>query len=73
MAAMALVVAEDLFARLKADGRCILERVPSGTNVFQLRLKKGDPADWRTNWSERCWTAYKLLTGSTGPGRVSNR
>jgi len=43
----ALAVAEDLFTRLQADGRCVVERVPNGTNVFRLRLKKGDPKDWR--------------------------
>jgi len=46
-AAQALALAEDLFARLKVDGRCQVERVPSGTNVFRLRLTKGAPADWR--------------------------
>ncbi|MCK9995752.1 MAG: aminotransferase class I/II-fold pyridoxal phosphate-dependent enzyme [Candidatus Krumholzibacteria bacterium] len=45
--AQTLAVAEDLFARLRADGRCAVERVPSGTNVFHIRLMKGDPADWR--------------------------
>ncbi len=46
-AAQALAVAEELFARLQADGRCVVERVPSGTNVFHLRLTKGNPVDWR--------------------------
>ncbi len=46
-AAGALTLAEDLFARLNADGRCCIERVSNGTNVFHLRLVKGDPRDWR--------------------------
>ena len=46
-AAQALALAEDLFARLNADGRCRVERVPDGTNVFHLSLAKGNPADWR--------------------------
>lgn len=46
-AAGALALAEDLFARLNADGRCCVECIPNGTNVFHLRLVKGDPWDWR--------------------------
>jgi threonine aldolase len=53
LAAQALAVAEDLFARLQADGRCAVERVPNGTNVFRLRLEKGDPKDWRDKLLQR--------------------
>ena len=52
-AAQALAVAEDLFARLPADGRCVVERVPNGTNVFRLKLTKGDPASWRQKLLQR--------------------
>ena len=53
LAARALALAEDLFARLQADGRCRVERVPGGTNVFRLRLAQGDPADWRHKLKQR--------------------
>jgi len=49
----ALAVAEELFAILAADGRCRVERVPDGTNVFHLQLVKGDPADWRQKLLQR--------------------
>jgi len=51
--AQALALAEDLFARLQADGRCRVERVPGGTNVFRLSLAQGDPADWRNKLQQR--------------------
>ena len=53
LAARALALAEDLFARLQADGRCRVERVPGGTNVFRLHLAQGDPADWRNKLQQR--------------------
>ncbi len=52
-AAQALALAEDLFARLQADGRCRVERVPNGTNVFRLRLAQGNPVDWRFKLQQR--------------------
>jgi len=52
-AAQALALAEDLFTRLQADGRCHVERVPGGTNVFRLRLTQGDPAVWRKKLQQR--------------------
>jgi threonine aldolase len=42
-----LRLAEDLFARLAADGRCSIERIPNGTNLFRLILNEGDPEAWR--------------------------
>ncbi len=53
LAARTLALAEDLFARLKADGRCSVERVPGGTNVFRLSLAQGDPTDWRNKLQKR--------------------
>jgi len=44
-----LAMAEQLFSRLEASGRCQVLRVANGTNVFRLRLAQGDPEQWRTN------------------------
>jgi threonine aldolase len=43
----AVDVAEGLLARLNAGRKCLVDRVPNGTNVFKLQLAKGDPIDWR--------------------------
>ena len=38
-----------MFASLAGDKRCIIERIPNGTNVFLLRLTGADPETWRRN------------------------
>jgi threonine aldolase len=44
-----LSMAEALFASLAEDKRCVIERVPNGTNVFKLRSTGTDPETWRRN------------------------
>ncbi len=48
-----LSLSEDLFARLAADGRCSIERIPNGTNLFRLTLEEGDPEVWRQRLADR--------------------
>ena len=42
-----LQTAEDLWARLAEDKRCLVTRVSQGTNVFRLRLAEGNADAWR--------------------------
>lgn len=52
-AKQALDVAEELFSRLNTDGRCFIERVPNGTNVFRLNIVGDDPSAWGNKLLQR--------------------
>lgn len=58
-------LADDLLGRLQADGRCRVERVTGGTNVFRLELVDGDPAAWRESLGQ---AGIELPSPETGTG-----
>jgi threonine aldolase len=43
----AVRTSEDLISALSKHDRFAVERIPSGTNLFRLRLKAGDPAQFQ--------------------------
>ena len=53
LAQQVVAMAEDLFSRLREDGRVEVERIPNGTNVFRLKRKNGDGEQWRLRLLEQ--------------------
>jgi threonine aldolase len=45
--ARAVAVSEEVIRRLGTEERFTIERIPAGTNLFRLRVRNVDPADFR--------------------------
>jgi threonine aldolase len=49
----AVRISEGVIRRLRTDERLTIDRIPSGTNLFRLRLRGGDPAGFQRRLAAR--------------------